>query len=262
MLTPKLQHKLSGVEVPLFHMKDNFSHGSADYAKFRPSYPEGVFEFLDSVLEKRERVWDCATGNGQVAKELVKLFEQVEATDLSKNQLKNAFLHPNINYSEQVAEQTDFPDDHFDCVTVGQAVHWFDFERFNKEVKRVVRNNGFIVLLGYGNAVFPKAEIQELITRLYKNTLSGYWDAERIYIDEEYQTIPFPFEEITVPKFEASYHWTKEQLLGYLGTWSGLKHYKDATGIDPLIELGKQLPGPGKIEINFPTLFKVGRINK
>jgi len=243
-------------------MKDNFSHSSADYAKFRPSYPKDVFEFLDSILGKRERVWDCATGNGQVAKELVNLFEQVEATDLSENQLKNAVSHPRISYSQQVAEQTNFPNDHFDCVTVGQAIHWFDFDKFNAEVKRVVRNDGFLVLLGYGNSIIEHEEVYRQVKQLYEGKLLEYWDPERVYIDEEYKTIPFPFEEIELPKFEARYNWTKDQLLGYLGTWSGLKHYKDATGIDPLIELAEQLPAFETIEIRFPTLFKVGRINK
>lgn len=243
-------------------MKDNFSHGSADYAKFRPSYPKEVFEFLDAILERRERVWDCATGNGQVAKELVNLFEKVEATDLSENQLKNAVSHPRISYSQQIAEQTTFPEDHFDCVTVGQAIHWFDFEKFNAEVNRVTRNGGLLVLLGYGNSIIEHEEVYRQVKELYEGKLLEYWDPERVYIDEEYRTIPFPFEEIEVPKLEACYTWTKEQLLGYLGTWSGLKHYKNATGTDPLIEFSENLPEFETIEIIFPTLFKIGRINK
>jgi len=243
-------------------MKDNFSHNSENYAQFRPSYPKEVFEFLDSILEKRKRVWDCATGNGQVAKELVHHFEQVEATDLSENQLKNAVSHSKIKYSQQIAEQTNFPDNHFDCVTVGQAIHWFNFEKFNVEVTRVLRNEGWIVLLGYGNSVILNEEVYRLVKELYEGKLVGYWDPERIYIDEEYRTIPFPFEEMEVPKFEVRYHWTKEQLLGYLGTWSGLKHYKDQMGMDPLIEFEEKLPAFDTIEIIFPTLLRIGRIIK
>ena len=243
-------------------MKDNFSHGSAQYAQFRPGYPKEVFEFLDSVITERERVWDCATGNGQVAKELVGMFDRIEATDLSENQLKNAVLHPKITYSKQIAEHTDFPDNHFNCITVGQAIHWFNFDAFNAEVKLVSRNGGLIALLGYGNSITQHPEIQALVTELYEGKLLNYWDPERVYIDEEYRTIPFPFEEIEVPKFEARYHWTKEQLLGYLGTWSGLRHYREATGTDPLIEFAQKLPHFETVEIVFPTLFKLGRIMK
>lgn len=241
-------------------MKDNFSHNSAQYAQFRPSYPKEVFTFLDTLITSRERVWDCATGNGQVAKELVHLFDHVEATDLSENQLKNAVLDPKIRYSRQEAEQTDFPDAHFDCITVGQAVHWFDFSRFNTEVHRVLRNGGFLVLMGYGNSVTQDPEIQALVTELYEGKLLEYWDPERVYIEEEYRTIPFPYEEIETPKFEARYQWTREQLLGYLGTWSGLRHYREATGIDPLIEFAERLPKFDTVEIVFPTLLRIGKL--
>ena len=82
-------------------MKDNFSHNSGAYAQFRPSYPKEVFVFLKSVLAGRQRVWDCATGTGQVAEKLVDLFDEVQATDLSENQLKNAVSHPKITYSQK-----------------------------------------------------------------------------------------------------------------------------------------------------------------
>lgn len=65
---------------------------------------------------------------------MVNLFDAVDATDLSENQLKNAVSHPKIHYSHQIAEQTNFPDQYFDCITVGQAIHWFDFEKFYLEV--------------------------------------------------------------------------------------------------------------------------------
>jgi ubiquinone/menaquinone biosynthesis C-methylase UbiE len=240
-------------------MKDNFSHNSGGYAQFRPIYPDEVFAFLKTILPGRERVWDCATGTGQVAQKLVNLFDQVEATDLSENQLRNAVLNPKIHYSQQVAEQTDFPDQHFDCITVGQAVHWFDFEKFYAEAKRVLKPNGLIVILGYGNIHMDNAEIQEIVTKLYSDTLETYWDPERHYIDENYQTIPFPFEEIPHPEFTIHHTWNREQLLGYLNTWSAVKHYKDKHEINPIDLLLPELPEFETVEISFPVLLRIGR---
>ncbi len=243
-------------------MKDNFSHNSSNYAHFRPSYPKEVFTFLETVLSGNERVWDCATGTGQVASELVHLFDHIEATDLSENQLKNAVSHPKINYSQQVAEQTNFPDAYFDCVTVGQAIHWFDFEKFYAEVKRVLKPNGILVVLGYGNIQIENEKVQKQVTKLYSEILGAYWDAERKYIDEAYETIPFPLEEIATPHFQMTYEWTKEQLLGYLGTWSAVRHYREETANNPLVSFEKELPSFDTIEIIFPTLLRAGRINK
>lgn len=66
-------------------MKDNFSTHSDKYAKFRPSYPITFFDFLNSIVPNRKNVWDCGTGNGQMAIELSKTFKSVYATDISQS---------------------------------------------------------------------------------------------------------------------------------------------------------------------------------
>ncbi|MNK12838.1 Ubiquinone/menaquinone biosynthesis C-methyltransferase UbiE [compost metagenome] len=240
-------------------MKDNFSHNSPGYAQYRPVYPQEVVTFLQSVLTGKERVWDCATGTGQLASQLIDLFDEVHATDLSENQLKNAVSHPKIQYSKQFAEKTDFPDNHFDCVTVGQAVHWFDFEKFYAEVKRVLKPDGLLVILGYGNIRIDDAEVNRTVTKLYGEILKGYWDPERHFIDEKYQTIPFPFEEIAHPDFVISNTWSREQLLGYLNTWSGVKHYGDKHEINPIDLILPELPDFDPVKVEFPVLMRIGK---
>src|ERR1044071_3550840 len=107
-------------------MKDNFSKQSIAYAKYRPTYPQELYDFILSKVEKRDAAWDCGTGNGQTAKELSKYFKKVFATDISEKQIQNAHAVENIFYSMQPAEQTNFSDNTFDLVTVSQALHWFD----------------------------------------------------------------------------------------------------------------------------------------
>ena len=109
-------------------MKDNFSTQSAQYAKFRPKYPEKLYDFLFSKVVTTEFAWDCATGNGQVAVELAKKFNHVDATDISEKQLINAPQLPNITYKVESAEQTEFPENNFDLITVAQSFHWFKFD--------------------------------------------------------------------------------------------------------------------------------------
>ncbi|MGV3613550.1 MAG: class I SAM-dependent methyltransferase [Fluviicola sp.] len=240
-------------------MKDNFSHNSGAYAQFRPSYPDEVFTFLKTILTGKERVWDCATGTGQVAGKLVDLFDAVEATDLSESQLKNAVSHPKITYSNQVAEETNFPRHYFDCITVGQAVHWFDFEKFYMEVVRVLKPGGLLVVLGYGNIQIANREVQRLVSQLYAEILYDYWDSERHFIDENYQTIPFPFREIPHPEFEIRYKWNREQLLGYLNTWSAVKHYRDKHEMNPIDLIVPELPDFETVEVIFPVLMRIGK---
>nr|WP_294857861.1 class I SAM-dependent methyltransferase [uncultured Fluviicola sp.] len=240
-------------------MKDNFSHNSGAYAQYRPAYPDEVFTFLKTVLTGRKRVWDCATGTGQVAEKLTNLFDEIQATDLSENQLKNAVSHSKIHYSQQIAEETNFPDQYFDCITVGQAIHWFDFDRFYEEAKRVLRPDGLVVALGYGNIRVGNEEIQRVIEKLYLETLHSYWDPERHFIDEYYRTIPFPFEELDHPEFQIQATWNREQLLGYLNTWSAVKHYKDKHQINPIDLVLPEIPPFEEVEVVFPILMRIGK---
>src|SRR3954463_16650076 len=86
-------------------------------------------------------------------------------------------------------------DKNFDLITVAQAIHWFDFEAFYKEVKRVIKPNGILTVIGYGLFSIDK-DTDAVINRFYREVTGPYWDKERRFVDEHYQTIPFPFKEI------------------------------------------------------------------
>ncbi len=246
-------------------MKDNFSTHSDQYAKFRPEYPRELFDFIDALNIHKENAWDCGTGNGQVAATLSESFKHVFATDISESQLQNAVQKPNITYSVQAAEQTDFPDNFFDLIVVAQAIHWFDFDQFYREVRRTARANAFLVVTGYG-LLRVSEEVDEVIAHFYNEIIGKYWDKERKYIDENYQTIPFPFEEMAVPEFRNEKEWRFEHLVGYLKTWSAVKHYEKQQGVNPVDVIAEDLKTAwGDAEtrkIYFPILLRVADFEK
>lgn len=244
-------------------MKDNFSADPGNYVKFRPGYPGALYSFLFSLVEKKETAWDCGTGNGQIAKELAKQFNQVYATDISKAQLDNAYQADNIFYKNEPAETTDFPNQIFDLITVGQAIHWFDFESFYAEVKRTMKPGGIIAVMGYG--LFKTDDkTDKIINKLYTEVIGSYWDKERKYIDENYQTIPFPFNELNTPPFNNIFNWTFEQLIGYLNTWSAVQHYIKSLDRNPLDLIYNELKDTWGENItkvvNFPILMRTGTV--
>lgn len=120
------------------NFKDLFSNHAKEYKEFRPTYPEGLFEFLSSQAPDHGAAWDCATGNGQGAEGLAKYFNHVYATDASSAQIKQAAPLKNVHYSVATAEHSGLPGQSTSLVTVFQALHWFDLEKFFKEVKRVL----------------------------------------------------------------------------------------------------------------------------
>ena len=198
-------------------MKDNFSTQSTGYARFRPGYPPALLEEICQLCSTHDCAWDCATGNGQIAAVLSEHFRQVEATDISENQLKNAIQKPNIRYQVAAAETPLFPAASFDLITVGQAVHWFDFDKFYAEVRRVLQPGGILALIGY-NLLKIDAATDAVVQHLYADVLGKFWDAERHLVENAYTTIPFPFPEIDFQQTAMAYEWTFDQLLGYLNT--------------------------------------------
>ncbi len=246
-------------------MKDLFSRQSDRYARYRPTYPTALYEFVLSHVTGREAAWDCATGNGQVAVELARHFQWVEATDLSERQLAQAVSRQNIHYQVAKSEESFLLEHSFDLVTVGQALHWFDFERFYAEVRRVTKPGGVLAVWGY-ELLNITPEIDRLIFDFYENVVGPYWAPERRYVMERYQTVPFPFREIPAPDFPMVKHWTMDELAGYFATWSSVDKFRQQHSYSPVGTLVEKLrplwPESRVNEVVFPVFLRMGRVDQ
>ena len=240
--------------------KDHFSGHAAAYASYRPGYPAELFDFIASLPRRRGLVWDCGTGNGQAAVGLAEQFEKVIATDPSAQQLGQAAPHPRVEYRVAPAEDSGLPDRSVDLVTVAQAFHWFDFERFFAEVRRVLAPGGAVALWTY-NLARVSPEVDEQTDRLAYRIAVASWPPERKWVDEEYRTIPFPFPEVAAPPMRHQESWDLERFLLYVRTWSACQRYQKETGKDPVAEIRAQLEkawGPPERErtITWPIFIR------
>lgn len=243
--------------------KDYFSGHSKIYAAFRPTYPTAIYDFIYQHLSNKNTAWDCATGNGQVAKMLAKDFAQVYATDISQQQIAEAATATNILYSVTPAEKTEFQDRQFDLITVGQALHWFDRDAFYNEVKRVLKKDGLIAVWGYANLNI-NPEVDKLFIDFYDNTVGPYWDNARRLVEQQYKTIDFPFVEIATPKFEIKTQWTLDQFEGYLTSWSATQKFIHANGFNPVenfIQTVRELWKENETKsVTFPVFLRLGKL--
>ena len=222
--------------------KDHFSSHAAEYARSRPTYPPELFAFVASLPRERAAAWDVGTGNGQAALGLAEHFDRVIATDPSEEQLRSAFAHARVEYRLGTAEDSGLEAQSVDAVTVAQAAHWFDLDRFYAEVRRVLRPGGAIALWCYTlTRVSP--EIDEVIDRYYFETVGPYWPRERRLVDDGYASLPFPFDEVPSPDLEIRQEWTLADMLAYLHTWSPTRLYMQANGSDPVEIVAPQLAG-------------------
>ena len=245
--------------------KDHFSSHAADYAKYRPSYPASLFAYLFSISRHRDRAWDCGTGNGQAAVELLRGFREVIATDPSREQIAQALEPDRVTYRVAPAERSDLPDNSVDLITVAQAFHWFDFETFYKEVKRVAKKSANIAIFGYGLNTID-AKLDPVIADFYSKEIGKFWPPERKYLDEGYRTIPFPFREIPAPPFKMATRWNLSEFLGYLMTWSAVQRAIKDTGKNPLeanFDRFRTAWGPAekKKTITWPLFVRIGQVS-
>lgn len=243
--------------------EDNFSKQADAYARYRPGYPQELFDFILSHPGERKTAWDCATGPGTVAVRLAEYFERVYASDISREQLSHAPVRENITYKRVPAEDSGYPAGLFDLITVAQAIHWFDFERFYEEVRRTAKERALLAVIGYG-MVRVNDEIDPLLDRFHDFAFGKYFSENRKYFDERYQTLPFPFEEIDCPGFESKYRWGIGDVEGYLNSWSAVQKFKSDDGFNPvddfIEELASYWPEKEEKEVTFPVFLRLGRV--
>jgi len=242
--------------------KDHFSRQSAAYSRYRPGYPPELIDWVASQAPDRRLAVDCATGSGQAAIALAARFEAVIALDGSLSQLLNAVPRPNVAYVAALAERLPLRDASVSLVAAAQAAHWFDFERFHAECRRVLVPGGVVAAWTYEKFRVDEA-VDAVIDDFYERVLGEFWPPERRYVEQGYRMLPFPWREEPVPAFALETTWDLEQVVGYLGSWSSVQRYRDRHGRDPLPDLrgplGSAWGGTGPRRLCWPIHLRLGR---
>jgi SAM-dependent methyltransferase len=212
---------------------DAFSDTARRYALARPTYPAALFEFLASRAPSTHCAWDCGTGNGQAAAGLAELFDSVEATDASSEQIGAALPNSRVHYRVAPAEASGLPDRSVDLISVAQALHWFDLEKFYTEVRRVARPGALLAVYGYG-WFHISPTIDALVDRWLLQPVESYWLPNNRLLWDGYRTIPFPFADTAEPRLAIHVAWTLQELLEFYLTWSAPRR-KIAVEGDPFV---------------------------
>lgn len=243
---------------------DHFSSVAAQYASFRPFYPDALFDWLAGIVPQHDLAWDCGAGSGQATAALASRFGKVLGTDISAAQLAAAPQLPNIEYRISSAEASGLPDGSVDLVTVAQAMHWFDLPKFHAEVKRVLKPLGVIAVWGYDRLQLPHPAVQECVDRFYDDKIAAYWPPERVHVENRYRDLPFPYARIAAPSFSLHQDWTRDQLLGYLRSWSAVARFHAANGYDPVDDLTEEImplwPEGMAMRVEWPLFMLAGKV--
>ncbi|MDZ7644982.1 MAG: class I SAM-dependent methyltransferase [Woeseiaceae bacterium] len=241
--------------------KDHFSGHAADYRRARPRYPDALFDFLAGAAVRHDLAWDCATGNGQAALSLAGRFARVIATDASEQQVAMAERVPGVEYRTATAEDSGLDDASVDLVTVAQALHWFDIEAFDRELRRVVRPGGVVAAWCYGMCSIEPA-CDRIVHRFY-DALAQWWPPERALVERGYRDIDLPGAPLDSPVFSMTADWRADDMLDYVRTWSATQRCARDTGADPVTAIATELAAAWRNEtrrVFWPLHLKVSRL--
>jgi ubiquinone/menaquinone biosynthesis C-methylase UbiE len=244
--------------------KDYFSSQAARYASIRPDYPESLIDFVAGLVAQHGLAWDCATGNGQAAIPLAAHFSRVVATDASESQVEHAPRHPGVEYRVATAEASGLPTGSVDLVTVAQALHWLDRDRFYAEVRRVLAPGGALAVWSYGDpTIADDAGLDAALQRFNHETVGAYWPAGRGDVGEGYLRFSFPFAEVKTPRFRIEREWTLAEFGRYVRSWSSTVRYVKEHGADPVSAFEAELRpiwgGPdARHSIRWPITLRAG----
>ncbi|HEY5885091.1 MAG TPA: class I SAM-dependent methyltransferase [Pyrinomonadaceae bacterium] len=130
-----------------------FSSRADNYAKYRPGYPAGVVDVLKSECDftSDSVVADVGSGTGILTELLLKNGSRV--LGIEPNLAMRAYAEKMLKAYERFvsvdgsAEATNLPENSVDIVVAAQAFHWFQIEKTKPEFRRILKPNGWVVLI-------------------------------------------------------------------------------------------------------------------
>lgn len=130
-----------------------FSDRVDNYIRYRPSYPPQVLETLRSEcgLAASSAVADIASGTGIFSRLLLENGNRVYGVEPNR-EMREAAERLLADFGgfmsvAGTAEATTLPDHSVDFATAAQAAHWFDLPKARKEFARILKPQGWAVLI-------------------------------------------------------------------------------------------------------------------
>lgn len=134
----------------------DFGRAAADYERFRPGFPDALFERLlsEGWIAPGQRVLDLGTGTGTLALGFAERGFEATGVDIAPELLDVARNHAqdlglSARFVERSAEATGLTSGAYDVVTVGQCWWWFDEGAALTEVERLLVVGGRLIICSF-----------------------------------------------------------------------------------------------------------------
>ena len=132
---------------------ERFSSRVDDYIRYRPGYPTAIIDLLrsDCGLSQHSIIADIGSGTGKLSELFLANGNHVIGVEPNAGMraaAESIFAgSTNFQSVDGTAESTTLDDASVDVVIAGQAFHWFDPPKAKEEFKRILKPNGWVVVI-------------------------------------------------------------------------------------------------------------------
>jgi SAM-dependent methyltransferase len=139
--------------TPPANAVDRFSDRVENYARYRPDYPAAVLDILreEIGLTPAWTIADIGSGTGISAELFIGHGNTVYGIEPNKPMRDAAerllAQYPRFHSIAAAAEATTLPNASIDCIVAAQAFHWFEVPKARAEFLRILRPDGWVVLM-------------------------------------------------------------------------------------------------------------------
>ena len=133
-----------------------FSNRVENYVKYRPAYPPNIIGLLELEcgLTPASVIADLGSGTGILSEMFLKQGNRVFGVEPNREMRaagdKLLAEYSKFSSIDATAEATTLVTASIDFITAGQAFHWFERERSRAEFARVLKPEGWVVLVWNG----------------------------------------------------------------------------------------------------------------
>jgi SAM-dependent methyltransferase len=130
-------------------LAQSFGAARETYDRFRPPYPDALWEIVDAAQPGRALAIDLGAGNGLATRTLATRFARVIAVEPDVRMAAWSEVPTNVELRVAESEQVLIDDDSVDLVIAAPALHWMDVDVLLPRVARWLRADGAFVAWRY-----------------------------------------------------------------------------------------------------------------
>jgi len=186
--------------------KTVYSTKAEKYARFRWDYAASAVETIIKMTQMSTdtTIADLGAGTGILTKHFVGKVQTIYAVEpnfeMRQILTREVKQFPSISVVDGCAEATTLPDTSVDVITVAQALHWFAPQPAKHEMLRILKKDGWLVLLrNYATSSEQDEVVRRLMTEEYGANFSVVTERPkerppRFYFEHDnFETLVFPF---------------------------------------------------------------------